>query len=103
SLETVLASNRNSVTAMVLLGQCKRFTWAIEETILLTEHAIRLSPRDPALGVWYQQIGVVHLLRSRSEKAILWLEKAPSANPAQPVCRGWLAAAYGLNGRTRRR
>jgi adenylate cyclase len=100
--ETVLALNRNWANALFGLGQCKRMTGAIEETIPLLEQAIRLSPRDPELGVFYQQIGVVHLLQSRTEEAILWLEKARSAMPAHPHFRGDLAAAYALNGETER-
>ena len=51
--ETVLDSNRNWVFALFALGQCKLFTGSIEETIPWIKQAIRLSPRDPELGVWY--------------------------------------------------
>jgi adenylate cyclase len=69
--ETVLAANRNYVGAIMALGQCKLFTGSIEVTIPLMEQAIRLSPHDPALGVWYSQIGRVHLLQSRADEAIV--------------------------------
>jgi adenylate cyclase len=100
--ETVLAFDRNSVFALFALGQCKLFTGSIEETIPLIERAIRLSPRDPALGVWYQNIGLVHLLQSRTTEAIIWLEKARQYWPAQSLIRAQLASAYGLNGETER-
>jgi adenylate cyclase len=74
--ETALASNRNWVDALHHLGQCKLFAGAMEETIPLVEQAIRLSPRDPQLGIWYQEIGRVHLLQSRTDEAIVWHEKA---------------------------
>jgi TolB-like protein/DNA-binding winged helix-turn-helix (wHTH) protein len=61
--ETALASNRNWVPALHHLGQCKLYTGSIEETIPLVERAIRLSPRDPQLGLFYQEIGFVHLLQ----------------------------------------
>jgi hypothetical protein len=41
---------------------------------------------------------MVHLLQSRTDEAILWLEKARSANPARPSPRAWLASAYALKG-----
>jgi TolB-like protein len=82
--ETVIASNRSWASALVALGQCKLYTGSIEETIPLVEEAIRLSPRDPHLGGWYFQIGLVHLLQSRTDEAILWLERARSANPESP-------------------
>ena len=100
--ETVLALNRNSVYALFALGQCKLFTGSIEETIPLVERAIRLSPRDPEIGVWYLNIGNVHLLQSRTIEAISWLEKARNHTPALSLIRGLLASAYGLNGEIER-
>jgi TolB-like protein/DNA-binding winged helix-turn-helix (wHTH) protein len=100
--ETVLALNRNSVFAFFALGQCKLFIGSIEETIPLIERAIRLSPRDPALGVWYQHIGLVHLLQSHTPEAIIWLEKARNSWPAQSHIRAQLASAYALNGEVER-
>jgi TolB-like protein/DNA-binding winged helix-turn-helix (wHTH) protein/Flp pilus assembly protein TadD len=100
--EAVLAFDRNSVFTFFTLGQCKLFTGSIEETIPLIERAIRLSPRDPALGVWYSNIGNVHLLQSRTLDAIIWLEQARNNWPAQSLIRGMLASAYGLNGETER-
>ena len=66
------------------------------------EDAIRLSPRDPNIGAWYNRIGLVHLLQSRNEKAIIWFEKARSHNSEHPNPRAYLASAYGLKGKTRR-
>jgi len=96
--ETVLASNRNLVSALHALGQCKLFAGSIEEMIPLVERAILLSPRDPQLGVWYLQVGLVHLLQSRTDDAVIWLERARNATPAHPSIRSALASAYSLNG-----
>jgi tetratricopeptide (TPR) repeat protein len=79
------------------LGQCKLLTGSIAETIPLAEQAIRLSPRDPELGVFFHLIGRVHLLQSRVQEAIFWLEKARTATPAHSSLRAWLAAALALN------
>ena len=100
--ETVLALDRNWVAALFGLGVCKLITGSIEETIPLAERAIRLRPRDPALGVWYQLIGHVHLLQSRTDEAIIWLEKARSATPASASIRANLASAYAFNAETER-
>ena len=62
------------------------------------ERAILLSPRDPQLGVWYLQVGLVHLLQSRTDDAVIWLERARNATPAHPSIRSALASAYSLNG-----
>jgi predicted Zn-dependent protease len=44
----------------------------------------------------------VHLLQSRTDEAIVWLEKARSAIPAYPFVRSRLASAYALRGETER-
>jgi len=100
--ETVLASNRNWVSTLHALGQCKLFAGSIEETIPLEEQAIRLSPRDPDIYLFSSKIGVVHLLQSRTDEAILWLERARNANPEHPAPRARLASAYALKGETER-
>ena len=100
--ETAIALNRNWVFAYVALGGCKLLTGSIEEAIPLAEQAIRLSPRDPNIGIMYDRIGYVHLLQSRVDEAVLWCEKARSANPAHPLFRAHLASAYALRGETER-
>jgi adenylate cyclase len=77
--ETVLASNRNWVVAFFALGQCKLFTGSIDEVIPLAEQTIRLSPRDPSLGLWYYQIGLVHLLQSGTDRSVALLDVAAAA------------------------
>ena len=100
--ETVLTLDPNWVSAHAHIGQCKLVTGFIEETIPCQERAIRLSPRDPQIGIYFGRIGVVHLLESRIDEAIFWLEKARRSNPRLPYVRCWLASAYGLNGEIER-
>jgi len=100
--ETVLAFDRNSASALLALGHCKLMTGSIEELIPLVEQAIRLSPRDPQIAVMYYRIGEVHLLQSRTDKAISWLEKARSTNSELQYVHAFLASAYALKGETER-
>jgi adenylate cyclase len=100
--EMVVASNPNAAIAISNLGQCKFFAGSIEEMIPAQEQAIRLSPRDPVIGIYYLRIGYAHLVQSRTEEAILWLEKARGTNPAHPAIRSNLAAAYALKGESDR-
>jgi TPR repeat protein len=72
------------------------------EYISLVEQAIRLSPRNPLIGVWFGRIGPVHLLQSRINEATLWLEKARTASPGLPYIHSRLASAHALNGETAR-
>ena len=90
------------VLAYHRVGQCKFHTGSIEEAMPRTEHAIRLSPRDPTIGNWYWWIGQMHLLQSRIEEAIIWFKRTCSANPALPFAHASLASAYALSGETGR-
>ena len=100
--ETAIASNRNWAFAISALGTCKYLTGSIEEAIRLVEQAIRLSPRDPSIALWYSGNGSAHLLQSRVDEAIVWYERARSANPRLAYVHGRLAAAYALKGETGR-
>jgi TolB-like protein/Tfp pilus assembly protein PilF len=83
--ETALASNRNMVGALNELGWCKLFIGSIDEVIPLVERAIRLSPRDPGIGYRYLLIGIVHLLQSRTDEAVVWLEKSAQRQSGSTV------------------
>jgi tetratricopeptide (TPR) repeat protein len=96
--ETVLASNDNWVEAFAAIGRCKIFIGPIEDGIAAQQQAIRLSPRDPMIGLWYFRIGQAHLLQLRIEEAILWLVKARRVNPEIPFFHAYLASAYALHG-----
>jgi tetratricopeptide (TPR) repeat protein len=100
--EAAIALNRNWANAIAALGMCKVFTGAIEEALPLLDQAIRLSPRDAYSALWYNWIGRVHLLQSRTHEAILWFEKARRANPALLYVHSYLAAVYALKGETER-
>jgi TolB-like protein len=50
--ETVIALNRNWANAHSHLGWCKFVTGSIAELIPAQERAIRLSPRDPQIGLF---------------------------------------------------
>jgi tetratricopeptide (TPR) repeat protein len=96
--ETVIALNRNWAHAYSHLGWCKFMAGSIEALIPAQEQAIRLSPRDPQIGLFYSRIGRGHLLQSRIDEAITWCEKARNATPAAAIFRSFLASGYALNG-----
>jgi tetratricopeptide (TPR) repeat protein len=97
--EIALATDRNDPLALLDLSTCKFLTGGSDqEAIALTEQAIRLSPRDPNMWWWYTWIGFIHLLQSRTDEAIAWLEKGRSAQPRAPPPHWFLAAAYGFKG-----
>jgi adenylate cyclase len=96
--EAVIAFNRNAVGAISALAECKLHAGPIEEVVPLQEQALRLSPRDPLISNMYGRIGIAYLLQSRTDEAIVWLEKAREANPARSFPYAGLASAYGLKG-----
>jgi predicted Zn-dependent protease len=81
---------------------CKLLSRSIEETIPPVEQAIRLSPRDPDIGFWYQALGRAHFIGGRTDEGVVLLEKARGANPMQSWVRAWLASAYALEGKSER-
>jgi tetratricopeptide (TPR) repeat protein len=100
--ETVIAHDRNGVLAIAALAHCRLGTGPLEEAIGLMEQAIRLSPRDPLIGIWCYVIGRVHLLQSRTDEATLWLEKARRIYPQHTLIHAFLAAAYALKNQIER-
>ena len=97
--EMALAVDRNAVSALANLGWCKFLAGGSgDEAIQLIEQAIRLSPRDPSIAGRYYRIGLVHLLLSCTDQAIVWIEKARSTDPGSAAPHYFLAAAYGLKG-----
>jgi adenylate cyclase len=100
--EDVLALDPNWVNALHGLSVCKLLTGSIEDAIPLEERAVRLSPRDSRINVWYTQIGLVHLLQSRTDQAIVWLQKARNGYSGHPFPHALLASAYALKGEAER-
>jgi adenylate cyclase len=100
--ETVIELNRNAAYAISSLGQCKFFTGSLDEAIPLQQRFIRLSPRDPLIVQAYVRMGTAHLVQSRTDDAIVWLEKARSAVPELPNVHALLASAYALQGAAER-
>ena len=96
-----VASPRNPL-AHFAKGQLLRATGRCGEAIPLEEQAIRLSPRNSDIGLWYFRIGQAHLVQSRIDEAIPWFEKARNANPAFPLYHAELAATYALKADTER-
>ena len=90
------------MNAYSALGYCKLYSGLIDGVIPLVEQAIRLSPRDPLMGLFYFTIGEAHLLQSRTDEAIVWFERARNHTPAHSEYRAWLGAAYALNGKIER-
>jgi tetratricopeptide (TPR) repeat protein len=89
--DAVLMLNRNFVPAYANIAFARLTAGSTEDAIPLLEQAIRLSPGNSDVGSWYWAIGKARLMEARGDRAIIWLEKALSANPeAGPLPHAWL-------------
>ena len=101
--DAVLTLNRNFVPAYANIAYAKLSAGSTEDAIPLLEEAIRLSPRNSDVGSWYEAIGRAHLMETRADQAVFWLEKARGANPGKgPGLHASLASAYALEGESER-
>jgi adenylate cyclase len=100
--EAAIAIDRSRAPAYAHIGWCKFLTGSVDEVVPNFERAIRLSPNEPGIALWHGRLGIVELLQSHTDEALLWLEKANSENPRLPVVHAFLAAAYALKGETER-
>ena len=96
--EAVIALSRNWAHAYSHLGWCKFMTGLVDALIPAQEEAIRLSPRDPQIGLFYSRIGRAYLLQSRIAEAVVWCEKARNATPAAAIFRSFLASSCAIKG-----
>jgi TolB-like protein/Tfp pilus assembly protein PilF len=94
--EATLSLNPNWAHAYSHLGWCRFMTGAIDELVAAQERAIRLSPRDPQIGLYFSRVGCAHLLQGDLDEALVWIEKARNATPEHPQFRAFLAAAHAL-------
>jgi TolB-like protein/class 3 adenylate cyclase/Tfp pilus assembly protein PilF len=100
--EAAIALDRSRVPAYAHVGWCKFLTGSVEQALPYFEQVIRLSPSGPGIAPWYGRMGVIQLLESHTDEAVLSLERARSENPRLPFVHAYLAAAYALNGQNDR-
>ncbi len=94
--EATVALNPNWAHAYSHLGWCRFVSGEIDALVPAQERAIRISPRDPQIGLFYSRIGCVHMLQERFDEALMWLERARAAAPEHPQFRAFLAATCAL-------
>jgi adenylate cyclase len=100
--ETAIALDPSRAPAYAHVGWCKFLTGSVEEALPYFEHAIRINPSGPGIAPWYGRMGVMQLLESHIDEAVVSLEKASSENARLPFVHAYLAAAYALKGQSQR-
>jgi adenylate cyclase len=96
--ERAISLDSSRAPAYAHVGWCKFLTGSADAAIPYLEQAVRLSPHEPAIALWYGRMGVIYLLRSQTDEAIGWLEKADSENARLAFVHAYLAAGYALKG-----
>lgn len=92
-----IASDRSLAPAYGGLGRALVRAGRAEEAFAPLETAIRLSPRDPSLNIWYFSICHAHTHLAQDREAIAWCNKAVAAGPYW-VAYVDLASAYAWTG-----
>ena len=96
--ERSLALNPSFVGAYSPLSLANSFLGRPQEAIEYADKAMRLSPRDPLLYVFYLENGFALSLLGQDNQAITWLRRVVAAAPQWPLPQALLAAALSLTG-----
>jgi adenylate cyclase len=97
--DAALAVNPNFAPLYAWRGVAETSLGRFEQAKSDLLQAMRLSPRDPRIGVWYLQIGSAELEQGHYDVAIDDLHKSLDAGYRAYMVYGNLAAAYALAGK----
>lgn len=97
SFETAIALNQNLAPAYAQLGATMILAGRAAEAFTYVDKAIRLSPRDPQLHVFYHYKCHAYTHLARDDDAIEWCQKGIAINPFWASYID-LISAYGWKG-----
>jgi tetratricopeptide (TPR) repeat protein len=96
--ERSLRLNPSFIPAYLPLCQANLMLGLPEKTVECARRAMRLSPPDPYLYVFYAQEGLARIMLRQDDRAIACLRQAVANNPRFPAPVAYLAAALALTG-----
>jgi TolB-like protein len=96
--ERSLRLNPSFIPAYLPLCQANLMLGLAEKTIEYAHRAMRLSPPDPYLYVFYAQEGLARIMLRQDDRAVACLRRAVANNPRFPAPVAYLAAALALTG-----
>ena len=94
-----VAANPNEAENRGLLGAALGVAGDYDAALDQFEIAMRLSPRDAHIAIWYNYLSIVAFVAGREEEAAEWARKSVEANPQFPGGYRTLAASAGNLGR----
>lgn len=96
--EHSLALNPSLVGAYIALAEASIFAGRPDRALEYDDTAIRLSPRDPGLAVFYHDKGWAFFVKGQYDQAIEWLGRAAAIRPSYKDTQLLLASALVLTG-----
>ena len=98
SFRTVLALNPSFAPSYAQTGHVLSRIGRLDRAMDYVRYAIRLSPKDPNLGLWSLFGGQIELERGHDAEAMEWLSRAAALDARGPFMHASLAAAFALRG-----
>jgi adenylate cyclase len=98
AFDRALALDPNLALAYAQKANQLVFTGHPQEAPPLVLKAIRLSPRDPAISIFYWVLGRAYFAMKNYDDAILWLRKSVAERPTVWFSRAHLVSAFALTG-----
>ena len=92
--------NPNFAIAYGSLGRALVFDGQSEDAVNYFQKALRMSPHDPLITVFYSGMGTAHYYAHRYDEAIAWSRKAIRERPGYTAAHRILCASLAMAGRT---
>jgi len=97
--ERGLALNPSSVDAYMVLGAANNLLCRPDRSIAFVDKAISLSPRDVAIGIFYEIKAESFFIMHQDANTIEWIRRsAATLQSVDPYARLMLASAFALSG-----
>jgi tetratricopeptide (TPR) repeat protein len=99
SFTRAIELDRNFAFAYANKGAELMWVGRAAEAPAYVEQALRLSPHDPSIGIFYWILGRSHFFAEQYDDAAAWLLKSVQARPNLWYNRAYLVSAYALLGK----
>ena len=96
--ERGLALNPSNVSGYLTIGIANNFLCRPERVFEAIDKAIRLSPRDPLLGGFYEVKAEAYFVMHQDANTIELIRRSATLQPVDPYARLMLASAFALSG-----
>jgi TolB-like protein/DNA-binding SARP family transcriptional activator/Tfp pilus assembly protein PilF len=98
SFSKCLDINRSATIAVAQIAEVLTRLGRPQEGVDRIQHAMRQSPKDPAIGTFYAIAGEAELELRHDDAAASWFQRAIASQPRNPTGYLYLAATYALKG-----